>query len=188
MSEPIVSQYDTIVFFALLLALFVDFCGDKVFGSVVSLIPIRCNGFDFFFRGDKLVTGASERVYDLAFLLVLIVPAVEGCMSLNCTEGGGLLDASLVLIAPAVEGCASSNCSEGGGLRDALKRRAARCFESRRRWRAARRFESRRRWRAARHLELLRGRRALCRLESRRGMRDGLRIVHIYWCDCSLLL
>ena len=62
MSELIVSQYDTIVFFVLLLALFVDFCGAKVFGSVVSLIPRRCNGFDFFFRGDKLVTGASERV------------------------------------------------------------------------------------------------------------------------------
>ena len=40
MSESIVSQYDTVVFFALLLTLIVDFCGDKVYGSsVVSLVP-----------------------------------------------------------------------------------------------------------------------------------------------------
>jgi hypothetical protein len=31
----------------------------------------RCDGHDFFFRGDKLVTGGSTReVYDRAFLLV----------------------------------------------------------------------------------------------------------------------
>jgi hypothetical protein len=34
----------------------------------------RCNGLDFFFRGDKLGTGASVRLYDRAFSLVQSVP------------------------------------------------------------------------------------------------------------------
>ncbi len=34
----------------------------------------RCNGLDFFFRGDKLGTGASVQVYDRAFSLVPSVP------------------------------------------------------------------------------------------------------------------
>ena len=50
-----------------------DLQRDHVDIATPILLPAhwRCNGHDFFFRGDKLVTGASAReVYNRAFLLI----------------------------------------------------------------------------------------------------------------------